>query len=198
MYEKAKNPDRVVDKIYECRFFLAQMADYEGKLDNEKFLFCLSAFMSAFRTAANRLYGVTEHKFGKVASRALRSQLHRHPEIGFLIGRTNVEVHADGAVVYQRYSVEVPDPARSRWEPRSVRNTDRWRSFSKSRFGEPVVIRRAAGWRFAENSKNLIELCHDGLQAMQGFIVPVLVTAPPEGGMLEPHRDGTRGVNAGS
>jgi len=64
MYQKAKNPDRIVEKIYECRYFLALMADYEEKLDAEKLLYCLSAFLSAFRTSAFRLYGVTEHKLG--------------------------------------------------------------------------------------------------------------------------------------
>ena len=44
--------------------------------------------------------GVTENAKGKVASHALRSQLRSHPEIGFLLGRSHVEVHANCVVVY--------------------------------------------------------------------------------------------------
>jgi len=39
MTARAKNPERVLDKVRECRFFLVQMADYEELLDSEKFLF---------------------------------------------------------------------------------------------------------------------------------------------------------------
>src|SRR5258708_8627018 len=181
MYQKAKNPDRIVDKIYECRYFLSLMADHEEKLDTEKFLFCLSAFLSAFRTAAFRLYGVTEHRLGKPASRALQTQVRSHSEIGFLLDRTNVEVHQDGVVVHQLYRKELIAEASSRWGPRTVGEPSRWRSLNRSRYGEAVMARRAAGWQFAGNPKNLIELCKDALEAMQGFIVPVIVTAPTVG-----------------
>jgi hypothetical protein len=181
MYQKAKNPDRIVDKIYECRYFLALMGDHEEKLDTEKFLYSLSAFLSAFRTAAFRLYGVTEHKLGKPASRVLQTQLRSHPEIGFLLNRTNTEVHEDGVVVHQLYTKEVIAEASSRWGPRTVGEPSRWRSLNRSRYGEAVVARRAAGWQFAGNPKNLIELCRDALEAMQGFIVPVLATVPTVG-----------------
>src|SRR6267378_908698 len=100
MTARAKNPERVLDKVRECRFFLVQMADYEELLDSEKFLFCLSAFMSAFR-----LYGVTENRLGEAAKHRLKHQLHGHSEINFLILRTNVELHEDGAVVFQRFTV---------------------------------------------------------------------------------------------
>jgi hypothetical protein len=153
MYQKAKNPDRIVEKIYECRYFLALMADYEEKLDAEKLLYCLSAFLSAFRTSAFRLYGVTEHKLGRPASRALQTQLRSHPEIGFLLSRTNVEVHEDGVVVHPQYALEVIEGASSRWAPKMVRDPSRWRSLNRSRYGEAVVARRAAGWQFAGNPR---------------------------------------------
>lgn len=73
MGEKAKNPDRVFEKARESRFFLERMAEYEKALDIEKFLYYLSAFLSAFRTTAYRLYGVTEDRSGKPASGSLRS-----------------------------------------------------------------------------------------------------------------------------
>ena len=165
----AKNPERVFDKARECHFFLVQMADCEKALDAEKFLYNLSAFMSAFRTAANRLCGVTENKRGEAASRILRSQLHHHPEIGFLLGRSNVEVHEDGVVVHQRYTVHVTTSVPDRWEPI-------WQPESKSRFSDVVGIRRAAGWQFLGNPKNLIELCYEALAAIEEYARQALVT----------------------
>ncbi len=67
MAANATNPERVVDKVRECQFFLVQMADCEQDLDTDKFLYCLSAFLSAFRTISFRLYGVAENRLGKDA-----------------------------------------------------------------------------------------------------------------------------------
>lgn len=178
MVAGAKNPDRVLDKAREARFFLVQMADYEQALDTEKFLYCLSAFMSAFRTVAFRLYGVTENLKGTGAKQTLKDQLHGHPEIKFLIERTNVELHEDGAVVFQRYTMQVSDPEPVRWRRDTSRDSNRFRSRFGSRYSEAVIVRQAAGWQFAGSSKNLIELCHDGIEAMEGFITQVLATGP--------------------
>ncbi len=177
MTARAKNPERVLDKVHECRFFLVQMADHEELLDTEKFLFCLSAFMSAFRTIAFRLYGVTENRLGEASKHRLKDRLHSHSEVNFLIMRTNVELHEDGAVVFQRYTVHASDSV-PMVADRFGRDADRFASRFGSRYGQGVVIRRAAGWQFAENSKNLIELCHDALEAMEGFIRQVLTTEP--------------------
>ena len=176
MYQKAKNPESIVQKIYECRFFLVRMAEHELTSDNEKFLFCLSAFLSSFRTCAYRCYGVTEHKRGKPASRDLRFQLRDHPEIGFLLSRTNVEVHEDGVVVQQLYRTEVVETTSPHWPSRTAPESSRWRSLNKSRYGDAVIVRHALGWRFEGNPKNLIELCHDALEAMRKFAVPVIVS----------------------
>lgn len=177
MIAKAKNPERVLDKVRECRFFLVHMDYYEKALDTEKFLYCLSAFMSAFRTIVFRLYGVTENRLGKAAEHRLKDQLYSHSEINFLIARTNVELHEDGVVVFQRFTVHASDPVPSVAD-RFGRDADRFGSRFGSRYGDGVVVRRAVGWQFAENSKNLIELCHDALEAMEGFIRQVLTTDP--------------------
>ncbi len=55
MAANATNPERVVDKVR------------EQDLDTDKFLYCLSAFLSAFRTISFRLYGVAENRLGKDA-----------------------------------------------------------------------------------------------------------------------------------
>lgn len=170
---EAKNPEGVVEKVRESRFFLVQMADYERALDTEKFLHCLSAFLNAFRTITFRLYGVTKHKHGKDAALTLLRQLKNHAEIGFLMSRRDVEVHADGVVVHQRYSVHAADPV-----PWAVdRYADRFASRFGSRYTQGgIVVRRAAGWQFAENPKNLIELGHDALEAIEVFIRLALTT----------------------
>jgi hypothetical protein len=169
MVARAKNPDRVLDKVREARFFLVQMASYEQALDTEKFLYCLSAFMSAFRTIAFRLYGVTENIKGAGAKRILKDQLHSHWEIKFLIERTNVELHEDGVVVFQRYTAQASSPEPSRWRRESRYDANRFRSHFGSRYSEAVIIRQAAGWQFAGSSKNLIELCHDGVERNGGI-----------------------------
>lgn len=178
MVARAKNPDRVLDKVREARFFLVQMASYEQALDTEKFLYCLSAFMSAFRTIAFRLYGVTENLKGPGAKRTLKCQLHGHAEIKFLIERTNVELHEDGVVVFQRYTTQVSSPEPSRWRRGSPHDGNRFRSNFGSRYSEAVIVRQAAGWQFAGSSQNLIELCHDGIEAMERIIRGVLATGP--------------------
>lgn len=175
MTASAKNPERVLDKVRECHFFLVQMAGYEGAADTEKFLYCLSAFMSAFRTIANRLYGVAENKLGIAVKHALKERLHDHPEIRFLIERTNVELHEDGVVVFQRFSVHPMDnPSRWMRDRFAARYVSRW----GWREGRGMVISKQEGWRFAENPKNLIELCHDGLEAIETFIREILTTEP--------------------
>jgi hypothetical protein len=173
----AKNPQRVLDKVRECHFFLVEMAIHEKSLETEKFLYCLSAFMSSFRTITNRLYGVTENKLGKAAQEALKVQLRNNRDIHFLVCRTNVELHEDGAVVLQRFTIHAADPIPSRDDPwfRTIEKP-------RSRFGSGhgVVIRRASGWQFAEDAKSIVEMCHDGLEALEGFIRQVLETDIPD------------------
>jgi hypothetical protein len=89
-----------------------------------------------------------------------------------------VELHEDGAVVLQKYTVHAANTIPS--------HDDTWFRMTKksrSRFGSGhgVVIRRAAGWQFAEDVKNIIELCHDALEELEGVIRQVLeanITAP--------------------
>ncbi len=152
MITGAKNPDRISEKVNECRFFLVLMADYERVLEDEKFRYCLSAFLSAFRSATYRLMGVTHKRFGKPAKDSLKKRLDNHKEIGFLIRQRDKEVHSDGAVVFQRIAVHLFD---------SMQVLSGVKGF---------FIPRAAGWEFEGNSKNLIELCHDALVELEHSI----------------------------
>lgn len=174
MIARAKNPERVVDKVRECRFFLTQMTTHEAALDTEKFLYCLSAFLNSFRTITFRLYRVVENKNGRDLARSLLLQLRSHPDIGFVMSQRDIEVHEDGAVVFQRYTVHAADPASDAKGTFAGRFTSRW----GWREGQGVVIRRAAGWQFEGSPKNLIELCHDALEGIEELIRQALKTEP--------------------
>jgi hypothetical protein len=171
MHPGASIPERVFDKVNECRFFLARMADYESVRETENFLYCLSAFLSAFRSITYRLYGVTEKQKGKAAKVTLRKELELHPQIGFLIGRCNVEVHEDGVKVWQRYTVSVGDLISDRWPPRWVRKTERWPPHFQPRFQQSVRTHTTVvDWQFDGYPSNLIALSHDALNEMENFI----------------------------
>jgi len=146
--------------------------------DTQKFLFCLSAFLNAFRTITFRLYGVTEHKHGRAKARLLLGQLVDHPEIGFLIRQRDVEVHEDGTLVYERFTVHpadtVPQFTDKYTDKYGDKYTDRFASRFGTRTGPSVVIRYVGGWQFAGNPKNLMELSRDALDAIGGFIREVL------------------------
>jgi len=105
MREFARTPERVFAKVRECRYYLVQIAEFERVLDTEKFLFSLSAFLSAFRTTAYRLYGVVEFRKSKFAKISVKGLLHSTPSIEFLLSKGITETHGDGAVVFRRYGV---------------------------------------------------------------------------------------------
>jgi hypothetical protein len=166
----AKTPERVYDKIKECQFFVARMADYEQSADSpEHFLYCISAFLSAFRTVAYRLYGVTKTRRGKAAQVALRHQLHAHSQIGFLLSKSNVEIHEDGVRVWQRYNVNIGESMQWRESSRWNRNNDRWSSRVEGRYPVQTTV-TVKDWQFEGNQSNLIILCHDALAEMENFV----------------------------
>jgi hypothetical protein len=177
MKEFARTPERVFDKVRECRYYLVQIAEFERVLDTEKFLFSLSAFLSAFRTTAYRLYGVVEFRDGKSAKQNLKARLHSTPSIEFLLSKGITETHGDGAVVFHRYTVSTAAspgyrPA-SRWE----RCEDRWRSRFESRWPMPNVKVSPVDWQFQGSSENLVALCHDALTELES-IARVSLGAP--------------------
>jgi hypothetical protein len=166
----AKTPERVYDKIKECHFFVARMADYEQSADApEHFLYCVSAFLSAFRTVAYRLYGVTKTQRGKAAQVALRDHLHAHSQIGFLLSKSNVEIHEDGVRVWQRYKLNIGDSMQWRGSSRWNRNNDRWSSQVEGRYPVQTIV-TVKDWQFEGNQSNLIILCCDALAGMENFV----------------------------
>jgi hypothetical protein len=170
LYE-ASNPEGVRQKQRECRYFLAQMRQHEDVTDQEKFLFTISAFMSAFRTVANRLRGVVRNTIGAAAERALVTKLRSDPQVSFLIDRTNLELHGDGAVVLRRYTLDrIPGHGgrgrpKSRFEPRERK---RWPDLHDG------VVRQTDGWQFIEHPKNLIVFSAEALCTMDSMIEEIL------------------------
>jgi hypothetical protein len=182
-FYRATNPQRVLDKLVECRKRWEEMAQLERCGHTEQFLHSLSAFLESFRTIANRLYGVVESQSGRSAMKALESQLNRHPQIGFLIDRAILEAHGNGAVIWKRYNISVsetmqkyPSRLRSRFG-----DATRWVRF-RSRF-EPAVVQTqavvGADWQFAGNSANLLELCRIGLDEIEELVKKSISLAQP-------------------
>ena len=166
VWHRATNPEGVRQKLRECRYFLAQMVEHENATDQEKFLFNVSAFMSAFRTVAYRLYGVTQTRAGKAAKEALECRVENCAQVDFLIGRTNLEMHGDGTVVLRKYVLE-RIPGQSGRRPRT-----RFESREKSHWPNVhgVRVRQTDGWQFFEHSKDLIMFCDEALVMINTFV----------------------------
>jgi hypothetical protein len=158
------------------------MAEHENATDHEKFLFNVSAFMSAFRTVAYRLYGVTEKKGGKAAKEALEYRVQNCAQVDFLISRTNLEMHGDGTVVLRKYMLK-KIPGQIGRRPRT-----RFESREKSRWPNVhgVRVRQTDGWQFIENPQNLIVFCTEALAAMDTVVEEILSGPSPKSGQPDP------------
>jgi hypothetical protein len=170
MKEFARTSERVFDKVRECQYYLVQIAEFERLLDTEKFLFSLSAFLSAFRTTAHRLYGVVEFREGKSEKKNVKERLHSTTSIAFLFSKGITETHGDGAVVFQRYAVSPADSHRQKPASRWERGGDRWRSRFESRWPMPKVKVSPLDWQFQGSSENLVALCHDALRQLESIV----------------------------
>jgi hypothetical protein len=155
----ATKPEGILEKVRESRFFLARMADYERIPDLESFLFCLSAFLSAFRTIGNRLPGVAGKKYDKHARGKLKQSLETHPKIGFLFDVRDVEVHGDGTTIWPRFRIvgagaTQPGPLELHFFPRMASDV------------------RVIGFHFEghRQDQNLIEFCFDALKDFEDLI----------------------------
>jgi hypothetical protein len=168
----ATNPDRVTEKVRECRFFALQMAEYEKAKDIEKFIYCLSAFLCAFRTIVGRLIGVVETVSGKESKKKLWSRLQSERDIWFLKDVTDLEVHGDGPTVWPKYTVHVLSSVREshyRGRPRQ-RFASRFEGRFHPRVESQHVDVQIENWQFEGHPKNLIELCRDSLGELEAIV----------------------------
>ncbi|HKV24659.1 MAG TPA: hypothetical protein VJN93_08725 [Candidatus Acidoferrum sp.] len=179
----ATNPQRVLDKVRECRYFLAEMSAHESAEETDRFWFSLSAFLKSFRSIAYRMYGVTETQTDRDQMKALERQLNAHPRIGFLIDSANLEVHGDGAVIWKRYNISIPESMqkhRPRLSPR-FGDATRWKRLA-SPF-EPVAVQTqmvvGTDWQFAGNSASLLELCHIALDEIKDLVIKSISLTQP-------------------
>jgi hypothetical protein len=181
----ATDPQRVFDKVHECRRALAKMEQIDLTGSEQEFLDSLGHFLESFRTVSQRFYGVVEKQSGRRRMKALEAQLNSHPRIGFIIDRAILETHGDGATIWRRFNVSVFDNMQerwpSRWSSRWGRSTERWPSRFGSRF-HPTVQTHAItrkDWQFAERlSTSLLELCRGGLDDLENVVRQNLSVSP--------------------
>ncbi len=95
----ASSPQRVFDKVQECRRALAKMEQIDRAGSEEEFLDALGHFLESFRSICQRFYGVVKKQSGRPLMKALEAQLNAHPRIGFIIDRAILETHGDGATI---------------------------------------------------------------------------------------------------
>jgi hypothetical protein len=175
-FHTASNPNRVLDKVQECRRALATMEQIEGAGNEQEFLDSLAHFLESFRTVSQRLYGVVKHQSGELRMKALKAQLNDHPRIGFIIDRAILETHGDGAMIWRRFNVSVCDDMQERWPARWESawgvHTVRWPPRFRSRFHPTVQTHSIVGkdWQFAERPANLLELCRNGLDDLEDLV----------------------------
>lgn len=156
----AKNPEGVALKMRAGRYFLKRMAECAAAGDDEPFLYYLGAFLSAFRTVADRLCGVV----GKSAAKGLKEELRNHPDISFLRRSTDVDLHGDGPVVSPRYFIFTADFL-------SLLDDEFTLALKDGTEAEPAGEIIRDGWQFAERpQQDIIVLCHDALDALEDFV----------------------------
>jgi hypothetical protein len=169
----AANQARVWEKVRESRFFLTLMMHYEG--EPEKFGFCLSAFLSGFRSIAYRLMRFTAMTRGRRDMEALKKRLDSRRDIDFLRGARDVEVHGDGVVILRAFSFSVSDSIPERWWSRWNPKPSRW----ESRSAPAQVELRHRGWQFGDHAvRNVIELCRHSLDEVEEIVRQTLAIAP--------------------
>ena len=166
---KATNARSVYSKLEESRFFLNQMMERANADPPNEFLYCVSGFLQAFRSAVCKLYGYAEMRRDKPATKMLKQQLENHPQIKFFRDLRNMEVHGDGATLFRRYNLHIADSMHrwgsQRWEKRG----DRWTTVLTDHYPVPSAV-VVEDWHFEGNSTNLIVLCHDALNELENIV----------------------------
>ena len=67
----ASNPQRVLDKVQECRRALARMEQIDRAGTEQEFLDSFAHFLESFRTVTQRFYGVVKTQSGRPRMKAL-------------------------------------------------------------------------------------------------------------------------------
>jgi hypothetical protein len=149
MNHQATSPRAIVSKLSECRFFLSLMADYE-KRDPEKFTYCVSAFLCAFRSVQYKLLGVVKKQRGDAAQKKIKQDLTAHTEISFLTKRRDLEIHGDGVPLYELLMLHPEDLIQAKTRVRI----------------DPNIL----GWRIDNHPENPITLFHKTLEVLEQIV----------------------------
>ena len=176
----ASDPQRVFDKLQECRRALSQMEQIDRTGSEQEFLDSLGHLLESFRTASQRFYGVVEKQSGRPRMKALEAQLNSHPRIGFIIDRAVLETHGDGAVIWRRFNVSISEDMQGRRPSRWERRTERWPSRFRPRFHPTVQTHSIVGkdWQFAGRPASLLEFCRNALDDLDSFVKRNLSVSP--------------------
>lgn len=172
MQYRASRPEGVAEKIAECRFFLTRMKEYEAAKNVQDFLYCLSAFLSAFRATIYRASGVLHALYGDNAKQNMWTQLKASKDIWFLKDATDLEVHGDGARMWQ---VNVVNRFTSRWDP-SRRSRFVGRLEGRFRMGPSLGV-GSSYIQFEDHPTGVIELCHACLDRLEGIATKPLTAS---------------------
>lgn len=164
---------RAYEKIEESLFFLDQMESYG--LQQREFGYCLSAFLSAFKSIGDTLRNSPGNRQAKKSvEMAVRSFRESNPKVNFLMKQRDVEVHREGVGILMTWvpTVEI-ERFRSRFAPREPR----WAQIRKSiRGSEPKME-----WRFAAvHSPDLITYCRECVNAIRHFVDSLGANVPSE------------------
>lgn len=165
---EAKNPQRVLDKIEECRFFWVKMCDSADAENPQELLYFLSAFMAAFRTTVYRLYGVTKHLLDESTKEDLQRRVEQHPEVSFLVNSTHCEIHGDGPTIFRQFIV--------RPEPGFPSRLGEAKRYGGTYYRAGVIITERNGWQFVGHRKEILQLCREGREAIEQFAREVILT----------------------
>lgn len=160
-----------LEKIQECKFFIALMERYEK--EPKEFGFCLSAYLSAFRSIFERLKNTTPEIIPRrMVRKEVANFLEFSPAINFLVKARNVEVHREGVRIelIRRLDPSIPRRPGARFSARLTRFEDPFCSGPNRR------VRRA--WAFREMPKaEIVTLCRDSLESSQQLVIRLAGTS---------------------
>lgn len=168
--------ERALEKVEEGRFFLTLMKI--NRKTPQQFGYCLSAFLSAFKSAFERLKTtVGDEHIRRRAANAVRNLRQSRPDVDFLMEARNAEVHREGVKIELEWQTPSVTPERwwSRFNPPWARSESRFNPRWGRAEGHPVAV-----WKFSDRrTADVITLCKNSLNALEDLIQNMAGEASP-------------------
>jgi len=168
---KLITPQRVLNKVEECRFFLRCMEQHEQ--EPEEFGYYVSAFLSALKTVEYLTPIAARQHQARV-----RKEIHQlkgaRPDLNYLLNARDAEVHQEGVALVMTFN----SPTQLQ-EPGFVFRSARFRGRFEGRFRsgfrlpklktiyEPVYRDR---WWFRDFLAPVVGVCRNCLDALEGLV----------------------------